>query len=492
MNQIVFLPAHELAQGIRNRTFSVTEVIDLHLAQIVKHNPTLNAIVTLDEQHARERAKEADEALARGESWGVLHGVPITIKDYIATAGLRTTSSYPPFANYVPTEDATVVARLRAAGAIILGKTNLPMLSQGFQTDSPLFGRTNNPWNLACTPGGSTGGGAAAVAAGLSPLELGGDIGGSIRIPAHFCGIFALKPTEYRVSNAGVVGRKAGSLTSVRHLRVLGPLARSVADLQLCLSLIEGADGRDWQVQSAPTETSCESLLTHYRFAWTDDFGGVPVTADTRRILEKLAIKLEALGCRVERCSPPNLNVVEALRTYGAIVGTELGIAEPLLKRSLAPIFANVMGSLLPESPLVQGILQGAKLKLRCYVEALTQREALIGQLDAFFCEWDAWLCPVTCGPAFPHLKLKGNLDSLFKVLAVDDQTLPYNVWGLSHAPIFNLAGNPVVVIPVGQSQEGLPIGIQVVGKRWRDQTLLAIAQQLTEVVEPWQRPSGY
>ena len=481
MNELVFLPAHELARGIRERTFSATEVLDAHLKQIVKHNPALNAIVTLDEERARERAKAADEALARGEYWGVLHGVPITVKDYLATAGLRTTSSYPPFANYVPTEDATVVARLRAAGAIVLGKTNLPMFAQGFQTDSPLFGRTNNPWNLACTPGGSTGGGAAAVAAGLSPLELGGDIGGSLRIPAHFCGIFGLKPTEYRVSNAGVVGRKAGSLTSVRHLRVMGALARSIADLQLCLSLIEGADGRDWLVQTAPMETSPECPFADYRFAWTDDLGGVPVTADTRRTLEKLVSELERLGCRVERCSPPNLNVAEALHTCGAIVGTELGITEPLLKRSLVPLFATILGGLLPESHLAEGILQGAKLKLWRYVEALTQREALIGQLDAFFCEWDAWLCPVTCGPAFPHVKLNSNLDSLFRKLPVDDQTLPYNVWGLTYTPIFNLTGNPVVVIPVGQSQEGLPIGVQVVGKRWRDRGLLAIAQQLAD-----------
>lgn len=492
MNELVFLTAHELAQGIRDRTFSAVEVLDAHLSQIVKYNPSLNAIVTLDEERARERAKEADEALARGENWGAFHGIPITIKDYLATAQLRTTSSYPAFANHIPTEDATVVARLRAAGAIILGKTNMPMLAQGFQTDSPVFGRTNNPWNLAYTPGGSSGGGAAAVAAGLSPLDLGGDIGGSIRIPAHMCGIFGLKPTEYRVSNAGVVGRKAGSLTSVRHLRVLGPLARSIRDLQLCLSLIEGADHRDWLVQSAPIEASDEFPLSHYRFAWTDDFGGVPVTADTRITLEKLAQELEALGCRVERCHPPNLNIAEALRTYGVIVGTELGIAEPLLKRVLAPVFAKVMGSLLPESPLIQGILQGAKLKLRCYVEALTHREALMGQLDAFFSEWDAWLCPVTCGPAFSHVKLKGNLDSLFKELPVDDQILPYNVWGLTHAPLFNLTGNPVVVIPVGQNQEGLPIGIQVVGKRWRDRGLLAIAQLLSNVVGVRRRPPGY
>ncbi|HEY9667958.1 MAG TPA: amidase [Coleofasciculaceae cyanobacterium] len=499
MNELNFLSAHELAQGIRNsvggsfasHSFSAVEVLDAHLKQIAKHNPSLNAIITLDEAGALKRAKEADEALARGEVWGKLHGVPITVKDYIATAGLRTTSSYPPLANYVPTEDATVVARLRAAGAIILGKTNQPKLAKGFQTDSPLFGRSNNPWNLDCTPGGSTGGGAAAVAAGLSPLEIGGDIGGSIRIPAHFCGIFGLKPTENRVSNVGVVGRNAGPGT-VRHLRVIGLLARSIEDLRLGLSLIEGPDHRDWQVQATPRETVSQRPLKDYSFAWTDDFAGVPITADTRSTLEKLAIQLEELGCRVEHCSPPRLDFREALRTYGEIVGTELGVSEPRLLRSLIPLIKTGLSARLSNDPLTHGILQGARLNFRSYVEALNRRDVVIGQMEAFLSDWDAWLCPVTCGPAFEHVKVTGILDSFFKVLKMDDQTLPYNVWGLTHAPLFNLTGNPVVVIPAGQSQAGLPIGIQVVGKRWGDMELLAIAQKLAEVTGGFKRPPGY
>jgi amidase len=201
-----------LARAIRERTISAKEVLEADLAQIALHNPKLNAIVTLDEERARQRAKEADEAIARGENWGPLHGVPVTIKDFYATAGLRTTCSYKPLANYIPQQDATVVARLRSAGAIILGKTNLPMLGLGIQTDSPLFGRANNPWNLNYTPGGSTGGGAAAVVAGLSPLELGGDGGGSIRLPSHFCGVFGLKPTEHRVSVFWTRSRTTGWL----------------------------------------------------------------------------------------------------------------------------------------------------------------------------------------------------------------------------------------------------------------------------------------
>lgn len=489
MSDLVFLSTCQLASGIRERRFSAVEVLDAHLAQIAKHNPTLNAIVTLDAVGARHHAQAADEALSRGENWGLLHGVPFTIKDYIATAGIRTTSSYPPLAKYIPDQDATVVARLKSAGAILLGKTNLPKLSQGFQTDSPLFGRTNNPWNLAYTSGGSSGGSAAAIAAGLSPLDIGGDIGGSIRIPAHFCGVYGFKPTEYRVSNAGTVVRLV-PFKAVRHLRVLGPLARSLEDLQLCLSIIEGPDGQDWQVQSAPPESNQALPLKNYRFAWTNDFG-VPVTSETRSTLENLANIIAAQGACVEQGCPAELKITKALRTYGQMIGTELGVFEPAWARSLSPLLELVL-STKAHDPVTQGILQGLRFTFRQYAEALTRQEVFIGQLETFFADWDAWLCPVTCGPAFAHLPLKGNLDSFFKTLTVDNHTLPYNVWGLTHAPLFNLTGHPVVVIPAGRSESGLPIGVQVVGKRWRDRQLLAIAKYLTDLLGGWHSPPGY
>ena len=198
-----FASAQEVAAAIRDRRVSAVEMVDAYLARIARHNPALNAIVTLDEETAHARALEADAALARGENWGPLHGVPVTIKDSFATAGLRTTSGFAPLGNYVPAVDATVVARLRAAGAIVLGKTNLPMLVHGFQSDNAIFGRSNNPWDLERTPGGSTGGGAAALAAGLTALEVGSDYGGSVRIPAHYCGVYSLKPTEHRVPTFG-------------------------------------------------------------------------------------------------------------------------------------------------------------------------------------------------------------------------------------------------------------------------------------------------
>ncbi len=199
MNDLVFCSAHDLAFKMRERSVSASEVVDAFMAQIVRHNPTVNAIVTLDEERARLRAKEADTALAHGELWGPLHGVPFTLKDVLETEGVRTTSGFPPLGDYIPTVDAPVVARLRQAGGILLGKTNLPTLAGGNLTDNPIFGRTNNPWDLERTPGGSSGGSAAALAAGMTPLDVGSDAGGSVRLPAHCCGVYALKPTEHRV-----------------------------------------------------------------------------------------------------------------------------------------------------------------------------------------------------------------------------------------------------------------------------------------------------
>ena len=234
MQDLAFHSASHLATAIQERQISAQEVLDRHLRHITRHNSALNAIVTLNDGSAREQAQQADAALAEGTIWGPLHGVPITIKDLFFTEGIRTTFGYKGFADYIPNRDSTIVARLRAAGAIILGKTNLPYPSTDIQTHNPLFGRTNNPWNLNTTSGGSSGGGAAAVAAGLSPLDIGSDLGGSIRIPAHFCGVYGFKPTEHRVPSMPPT-----KLNTTRHMLATGILARSIADLKLGLRINE-------------------------------------------------------------------------------------------------------------------------------------------------------------------------------------------------------------------------------------------------------------
>ncbi len=235
--------ASQIATAIRAHEVTAVQVLEDLISRVEKYNPALNAIVTLDIDRARRRAQEADEALSQDQIWGPLHGVPITIKDSFETVGLRTVSGYPPFAQRVPNEDAPPVARLRQAGAIILGKTNLPTLASGIQSNNPVFGRTNNPWDLSRTPGGSSGGAAAAISAALSYLDLGSDIGGSIRIPAHFCGVYGLKATGGRISGKGHLSSPKRLVVPpgwepLLQLGSFGPLARSIDDLRLCLPII--------------------------------------------------------------------------------------------------------------------------------------------------------------------------------------------------------------------------------------------------------------
>ena len=478
MPNLIYRTATELAMLIREKKASAVEVLDAHLAQIHQHNDKLNAIATLDEENARKRAKEADAALANGEIWGPLHGVPITIKDVFETAGLRTTSSFKPLKDYIPKEDATIVVRLKEAGAIIIGKTNMPMLAMDVQSNSPLFGRVNNPWDLARTAGGSTGGGAASLAAGFSPLEIGSDIGGSVRIPAHFCGVYSIKPTDHLVSLAGHIPEPPGAPKGVRHMGMPGPLARSVEDLRLALTLISGPDGRRWEAPPVTLKPVAPKPLNEYRIAWADSFGNISASQDTQAALEKLVTDLTDTGCHVEKTSPPNFDFELAWRSYGEIAGAEIGSGMDAIPRLLTRLQFSILQD---PSPLKKGYVSGFGLKMARYTDALTKRDVLISQLENFLSQWDAWICPVTIGTAFKHGKIGLPIE-------VDGKKTPYFSANMSYTSVFNLTGNPAVVLPIGQSKEGLPIGIQVVGRRWDDMALLALAESLTEVTDGFQK----
>jgi len=446
--------AGELAAAIRAHTVSAVEVLDAYLAQIDRWNPTLNAIVTLDADGARRRAVAADVALAHGVWWGPLHGVPVTLKDGHSTAGLRTTAGYPPLADYIPAQDGTVAARLRAAGAVLLGKTNVPPLLLDIQTDNALFGRTNNPWNPARTPGGSSGGAAAALAAGMTALDVGSDFAGSIRIPAHFCGLFGLKPTEGRVPLTGHIADLPGAPVAPRLLWSIGPLARSVADLDLALRVLAGPDGRDTDVPPVPVEDPPLLALRDLRIAWTPGLPGLPVAAAIQAALHDLATRLAGAGARVAATLPAaDLAAQGRLRTDLA----------KLLLTAFDPPGARPAPT------------------LAAYFTALHARDAAITAWEAFFTAWDVLLCPVTLVTAFPHAP-PGSAVLVDGILAPGWQLL-------AHCALFNLTGQPVVVIPVGVDPAGLPIGIQIVARRWGEARLLAIAAAISAVVEPLGRP---
>ena len=491
MSDLTFLPVHQMAQGIRDRTFSATEVLSAHLDQIARHNSTLNAIATLDDERAKQRAKEADDAIARGECWGPLHGVPITVKDVLETQGLLTTCHYQPLANYVPQHDAIAVRRLREAGAIIMAKTNCAPLAADYQANGPLFGRANNPWNLGYTPGGSTSGGAAAIAAGLSPLELGSDGGGSIRHPAHCCGVVGFKPTDRLVPTAGHMPPLPGYPQSIRHGLTLGALARSVKDLSLCLSLIAGADARQPEIPPVPLKPPSDRPLSSLRLAWTPELGNLKVDQEIHVTLTDFVQRVADAGCQIEQQVLQDFDFDAAWETYGQFYGPEILMAEPsfsgdnLLFMLEAQVSRLQVDRTYRNSPIERGLFGAFPVNVARYMQALTQRDRFTGQMDHFLAEWDAYLCPVSTIPAFPH-QPKG------KPITVNGIKLPYMTACGAYIIVFNLTGHPVVVIPIGQTKKGLPIGVQIVGKRWNDLELLAIAESLAGIAGDLKRPSPF
>jgi amidase len=469
---IVFSTTTQLAAAIRAGHVSATEVLEAHLAQIDKHNPALNAIVTMDAERAHERAREADEALARGEVWGPLHGVPFTLKDAHATAGMRTTSGFPPL-DHVPHEDSTVTARLKAAGGILLGKTNVAMMLADYQTNNPIFGRTNNPWNIERTPGGSSGGAAAALAAGMTPFEIGTDLSASIRIPAHFCGLFGLKPTEQRVPLTGLLPGLPGP-RSVRIMSCIGPMARSVEDLALLYPIIAGPDGSDTEVQPVPVDEVPTLELKQLRIAFAPTFPGFPVAADIRDAVEALAQQLHPFSAAVEEARLPEVDFNQELVSAGALIGMVTGAFQPEEQEQFDD-------SLI--SPPDGGLIK-APITLAQYLEALHRRDQSIIAWEQFFDEWDVLLCPPSMITAFPHWETGAPLH-------VDGQEVVY--WMVSgHGTLFNYTGHPAVVLPYKLDRDGLPIGVQLVGKRWNESRLLAMAKALSEVTGTFQRPQGY
>jgi amidase len=451
----VFSSTTQLATAIREGHVSASEVLEAHLEQIATHNPALNAVVTLDTERARNQARKADEALARNEVWGPLHGVPFTLKDAHATAGIRTTTGFPPLANHVPLEDSPIVARLKAAGGNLMGKTNVHMmLADPAQSINPIFGRTKNPWNIERTPGGSSGGAAAALAAGMTPFEIGTDLSGSIRIPAHFCGVFGLKPTEHRVPLTGLIPGLPGP-RPVRIMSAVGPMARTVEDLALLFGIIAGPDGYDTDVAPVPVEEMPQLELNRLRIAFAPTFPSFPVAAEIREAVEEFAGRLSALGALVEEAALPKVDFPQELASAGALI-------------------SMMIGAFQPEE-------QKGPTTLAQYLEALHRRDQSIAVWEQFFEQWDALLCPPSMMTAFPHCEPG-------EPLSVDGHEVSY--WMVSaHSVLFNYTGHPAVVLPYKLDRNGLPIGVQLVGKRWNEPRLLAIANALAPVIGGFRKP---
>lgn len=481
MSDIVFQTASQIASQIAQKKISAEDVLDAHLAHIAQHNPSVNAIVTLDEKSARQRAREIDASHTNSNL--PFLGVPVTFKDAYMVKGMRTTGGYPPLADYVPEQDATVVMRMRQAGAIIIGKTNVPILSTDTQTHNEIFGRTNNPWNLERTPGGSSGGSAAAVASGMSVLDIGSDVAGSVRIPAHYCGVYSLKPTQFRVSTAGHIPPIPGVKQGVRGLSVAGPIARSIDDLERAIRVIAGADNRQLEIPPVPLTDAVAPSLKELKVAWIDRFGHVPITADTERVLADVIETLEAQGSTTSRRLPEGFKFPELWENFGTLYWAQVGTGMTPEEDEQVALEAGFVPD--SDDAFSRGAGRAVHATMRLYAEANLEREHHIRALDQLLDEWDVFVCPVVATEAIPHIPHMSNV-------VVAGQEINYFERGTYYCIPFNFTGHPVVVIPAGFAENGLPIGIQIVGKRWGEMRLLAISKKIDAIINAYRKPQGF
>lgn len=441
MDDLIHASATTLAREICSRRISAEEVMTAYLRRIADVNPRLNAIVQLPAQAALAGARKADAALARGEIQGPLHGVPFTAKDIFDTAGIVSAAGLCERASFVPTEDATVVRRMQAAGGILLGKTNCPPGGGGGDSANPLYGTTNNPYGLERTPGGSSGGEAAIIAAGGSPVGLGSDSGGSIRLPAHYCGIAGLRPSAGRVPATGGYAL-TGGLSDYR--TQVGPMARSVADLALVLPIIAGVDWRDSAVVPMPLGDPRAVALSSLRVAFYANDGIAPPAAETVATVRLAAKTLGDAGLAVEEACPPMLQAArEVTMSYWR-----------------------------------HGHMTGDQ-----YDAVMLAWDGVRTAMLTFMARRDAILCPVSDHAALPHQTERDASGSCALPSWMQDDRFSYCL-------PYSLTGYPCVVVRAGTTPEGLPIGVQVVARPWREDVALAIAQLLEDSLGGWQRPS--
>lgn len=471
MDEIVYVSLAEMAEGVRAREFSPVELVDAHLSRIHELNPKLNAFVTVDAERARDQAKLAKAALsssAESKSIGPLHGVPISIKSSIDVAGLPCECGSFLRKGNIPSEDAPLVKRLRAAGAIILGNTNVPEFLMAYETDNLLYGRTNSPWDLSRTAGGSSGGEAAAIAAGCSAGGVGSDGGGSIRIPAHYTGICGLKPTPGRIPSTGHFPGSAGPFAQ---LGVVGPMARTIRDVGELFGVMAGPDPGDPASAPVPLRRWSEQEIRRLGVAYFVDDGVTPVTPETATAVRAAAEALRAQGFHVTEWRPQNLDRVWQLwwNLFGR--AGQMAFAPTLEGREaeLSPILRAFRAEVAEAPPLTAQDL----------LNTLLARDVLRGNLLAKMEEFPIVICPVCAVPAFRHGEREWD---------VQDRKVEY-LKAMSYSQWFNLLGNPAAVVPVSRSREGLPIGVQIVGRPWEEEAVLAVAAKIEDACGGFRRP---
>jgi amidase len=460
--------ATDLIQALATRQISARELLDAAITRIEALDPKINAVVVRDFDRARVAADAADAALGRGERRPLL-GLPMTVKEQFNVAGLATTWGYPRFRDWHPDADALAVQRLKAAGAIIIGKTNVPVALADWQSYNDVYGTTNNPWDLGLTPGGSSGGAAAALAAGFVPLELGSDIGGSLRAPAHFCGVFSHKPSLDLIPQRGSGPPETPAIATRSELAVVGPMARSAADLALELAILAGPDemwdGIGYKVALPEPR---HSRLAEFRVLLIDEHPLCPTAATVKAALEGLTQHLARLGCTIVRRSPKMPDLARTTRNYNEVLSAFISVDLPPEER--ARMYAAAEALSPDDQTLTAARLRGATMSHAAWARTNRIRNGLRIQWQALFQEIDLIVCPPMPTIAFPH----DHSPQRTRQLSVDGKQIPYSDQ-LAWPAIATLTGLPATVAPVGHDN-GLPVGVQIIGGYLEDHTTIAFA----------------
>ncbi len=481
-DDLVFSSAIDAAQAIRRGDVSSLELTELMFRRIDAINPRINAVVTLMREEALSSAKKADVARAKGRLFGPLHGVPITVKDAFDVKGVRTTFGNPAFKDHIPTRDSAAVERLRRAGAILLGMTNVPFMLGDLQSYNDIFGQTNNPWDLNRTPGGSTGGGAAALAAGIGYLTPGSDIGGSIRVPAHFCGVCGHKPTLNIVPTRGHMQFSPDDFDPPNYLAVAGPLARYAKDLRLALEVLGGPDDDEAVAYIWKLPPPRQQRLKDYRIGYVLDDKLCPLASDVRAVLADAVAALRKAGANLSEGWPPGVNPKEESRNYRFLLDSFF--ADDMPDEKLAEVRAmadNQDGSL----DALRALAQAGPHKY--FIAARRKQMRARATWQDFFRTHDAFLLPTTIVTAFKH----DHRPWKDRVLETPEGPRPYNdLWfWISFA---THTGLPATVVPVGLTREGLPVGMQIIGPYLEDATSIDVAAKIEEVLGGFRPPKGF
>ncbi len=482
MTEIAFASATKLAAMIRQKKISSLELLELYLKRIEAFNPGLNAIVTLDVERARKEAALMDRRLARGDVAGPLHGVPMTVKESFDVQGLPTTWGDPANRDNIAKEDALAVARLRSAGAVIFGKTNVPLLLADWQAYNEVYGQTNNPWDHSRSPGGSSGGSAAALSAGLTGLELGSDIGGSIRNPAHYCGVYGHKPSF------GVCSPRGHALGTLGEtdMSVIGPLARSGADLMTALDIIAGPDEIDaagWKVTlPKPRLPGIKGL----RIAIMSTHPLAPVEEEYAHKIEALARTFKKEGAKVDLTARPDLDWSALWRTYILLLRAATSLR---LSDEQAAAWAEEAKKHADDSEdYVALMARGNTLPHRTWLRLNETRLRIRQAFAAFFRDWDVLLCPAAAGTAAPHDHTGQRHE---RTITVNGRTQPVTTQ-LFWAGMASLAYLPASVAPIGLAKGGLPLGVQILAGPYQDRTSIHLATLMEKAVRGFRAPSAY